>query len=100
MAQTDLVLNNWEADLERQAARHDPGFSLLLWREKGSTIYRSVQCNVRLYNHFLNTAVNPTITIDLPQEQLHLDWFVTTGNEALDLEILAVIEEITAAWAW
>ncbi len=100
MAETDLVPNDWEADMKRQAAREDTGFHLQLWRETASTISRSVTCNIRLYDQFLTTAINPTITIDLPQEHLRLDWFVNTGDDGLDAEILAIIQEITAAWRW
>ncbi len=93
---------DWLSHLNRTSAREDSayGYHIPLWQESGPTIFHSVACNVLPIHQISFSSISPTRSLEVPEAGIRLDWFVNTGEDALDQQILEIIESTTAGWRW
>lgn len=87
----------WQDDMRKQVQHKGlTGLGLELWSETQPAdhfVRMYVRCNILGTKQLSFASIGPTLTIQLPEQDIRLEWYIHTGSQSLDEKIIAIIKE-------
>jgi hypothetical protein len=96
-----LTSSDWQPALATQAKEKSLwAYHLTLWEETNDPHIHTITCNITPINRVSTASIPPTMSIEVEEASIRLDWFINTGMYDLDIQILKTIHNISQDFNW
>jgi hypothetical protein len=92
-----MTRSSWRDEMQKQFRDTDTSsLGISLWSETqpvDNFVRLRIQCNILGLKQIPFASISPTLTIPVPDRNIRFEWYITTGNESLDKEIISIAKE-------